>query len=340
MQHLDEGTIHTWLDGQLPAEKADEIVAHASECPECAAMIAEARGLAAASTRILTALDNIPAGVTPVGSERAGALIVRRRWYDRTDLRVAATLLFVAGASLVVARGGRESIPSRAMMKMADTARSQAPVALDTATAEPFGTEKPTENRVAKRAPISNMPVMGRRTPESRTLADAVQKSLAPATPAPAVMQAEAVALPAVTLAETVDISRTPLRVLRVDSSASTTRTVYGISPDVEVTLAESRVDTAVQRDSAMAEAGRTNEAAAQRAVDAAKERMAGSTVAGGVSGISGGKIDQTMAMTATAPVPLNTISWTDHGRRYTLTGRLTTRELDVLKTRLMKMRR
>jgi anti-sigma factor RsiW len=440
MQHLDEGTIHAWLDGQLPAEKADEIVAHASECPECAAMIAEARGLVAASTRILTALDDIPAGVTPARSERARALIVGRRWYDRTDLRVAAALLFVAGASLVVVRGGRESTPSRAMVTMVDNAKSEAPVALDTARGKSFGTEKPTDNRAVKPAPVPNTPATARRALESGTMADAVEKSAA--IPAPAMMQAEVTSPPAATagtpfaklsigsvegrvtdrsggkglngasvnvlgspigattdttgrfkiesvpagvqhivirrigykpqsislvvdsgttvpaqvalatevtslsnvvvtgLAETVDISRTPLRVLRVDSSASTTRTVYGISPDVEVTLAESRVDTAGQRDFAMAEAGRTNEAAAQRAADAAKERIVGSTVAGGVSGISGSKIDQTMTMTATAPVPLNTISWTDHGRRYTLTGRLTTRGLDVLKTRLMKMRR
>ena len=65
MQHLDEGTIHAWLDGELPADEAEKIAAHANECPECGALVAEARGLIAASTRILTALDNVPAGVVP-----------------------------------------------------------------------------------------------------------------------------------------------------------------------------------------------------------------------------------------------------------------------------------
>src|SRR4029078_13590409 len=103
MQHLDEGTIHAWLDGELPADEAEKIAAHANECAECGALVAEARGLIAASTRILTALDNVPAGVMPSGSEKQAVTRgppFRRHWYDRTDVRAAAAVLFVAGASL------------------------------------------------------------------------------------------------------------------------------------------------------------------------------------------------------------------------------------------------
>ena len=96
MQHLDEGTIHSWLDGALSAEEAARVKAHVDECPQCAAAVAEARGFIAASSRILTALDNVPKGVVPVG-ERAKP----RNW---AVWRAAAAVLVVALGSFAVLR--------------------------------------------------------------------------------------------------------------------------------------------------------------------------------------------------------------------------------------------
>jgi uncharacterized membrane protein len=85
MQHLDEGTIHAWLDGALDAEETARVEQHAAECATCAAAVAEARGLVAGASRILTALDHTPGGVIPRPAPAAsgGARIVRRR----VDLR-------------------------------------------------------------------------------------------------------------------------------------------------------------------------------------------------------------------------------------------------------------
>src|SRR5258706_13986822 len=58
MSHLDEGTIHAWLDGALGEAESREVERHVSECAECSAAVAEARGLIAASSRILSALDD------------------------------------------------------------------------------------------------------------------------------------------------------------------------------------------------------------------------------------------------------------------------------------------
>src|SRR6476646_1925801 len=75
IMHLDEGTIHAWLDGALDAEEAARVERHSAECATCAAAVAEARGLVAAASRILTALDGVPAGIVPkataLGSGRA-----------------------------------------------------------------------------------------------------------------------------------------------------------------------------------------------------------------------------------------------------------------------------
>jgi hypothetical protein len=105
MQHLDEGTIHSWLDGALAPDEAARVEAHVAECPECAAAVAEARGFIAASSRILTALDNAPRGVIPVAAPK--------RRVDPMVWRVAATLLVVAAGTLAVFRnGGREAATS------------------------------------------------------------------------------------------------------------------------------------------------------------------------------------------------------------------------------------
>jgi len=96
MQHLDEGTIHSWLDGALGADEAARVEAHVAECRQCAAAVAEARGFIAASSRILTALDHLPRGVVPAAPPV--------KWYDRAVWRAAAAVLVVAVGSLVVVR--------------------------------------------------------------------------------------------------------------------------------------------------------------------------------------------------------------------------------------------
>ena len=103
MQHLDEGTIHSWLDGALNADEAARVEAHVKECPQCAAAVAEARGFIAGASRILTALDNAPRGVIPVATPK--------KRFDPIVWRVAATLLLVAAGTLVVFRNGGRQAP-------------------------------------------------------------------------------------------------------------------------------------------------------------------------------------------------------------------------------------
>jgi anti-sigma factor RsiW len=101
MRHLDEGTIHAWLDGALSADEAARAEAHVASCTVCAEAVAEARGLIAASTRILTALDDVPAGVVP-GTRRETRPRLFVSWLVRE--RIAAVVaVIVAGGALAVA---------------------------------------------------------------------------------------------------------------------------------------------------------------------------------------------------------------------------------------------
>lgn len=69
--HPDEGLLHEWLDEQLSAADASTVAAHVASCAECSAAVAEARGLIAASHRILAALDDVPSGVIPQNMQHA-----------------------------------------------------------------------------------------------------------------------------------------------------------------------------------------------------------------------------------------------------------------------------
>ncbi|MGV3708926.1 MAG: anti-sigma factor family protein [Gemmatimonas sp.] len=71
--HPDEGLLHEWLDEQLNATDAEHVASHVQSCAQCQSAVAEARGLIAASHRILAKLDEVPAGVIPQNFETAPA---------------------------------------------------------------------------------------------------------------------------------------------------------------------------------------------------------------------------------------------------------------------------
>ena len=109
MQHLDEGTIHAWLDGELPSAEREAAEAHVAECAQCAAAVAEARGFIAASTRVLTALDSVPGGVLPakdpvVTKARGPArFTISRAWM------AAAAVLVLSTVTVIATRPGRDA---------------------------------------------------------------------------------------------------------------------------------------------------------------------------------------------------------------------------------------
>lgn len=93
MNHLDEGTIHAWLDGALDADQSRDIERHVVECPACRDAVLEARGLIAGASRILTALDDLPAGVTPRRAEAP-----RRQWRAAPWVTgIAAAMILAVG---------------------------------------------------------------------------------------------------------------------------------------------------------------------------------------------------------------------------------------------------
>lgn len=122
MQHLDEGTIHAWLDGALGASEASAAEAHVQTCGSCAQAVAEARGLVAASSRILAALDDVPI-VRESARKPLHIPAARPRsgwWWHRAGVgyAAAATALLAVGTTMLL----RSVSPDAAMDRAASPA--------------------------------------------------------------------------------------------------------------------------------------------------------------------------------------------------------------------------
>ncbi|MEO7367383.1 MAG: zf-HC2 domain-containing protein [Gemmatimonadaceae bacterium] len=110
--------IHTWLDGELSPDDSAAFQEHIATCKQCADRVAEARGLVAASSRIVSALDIVPGGVLPIARSRP------RAWYSSAQFRAAAAVVVVAGASLLVFR--KENQSGATVMKRAVAVANEA----------------------------------------------------------------------------------------------------------------------------------------------------------------------------------------------------------------------
>jgi len=111
MSRPDEGLIHTWLDGECSADEAAEIERLVATDPAWAAAVAEARGLIAASSRIVSALDAVPhampaeeraapdtAAIAPAAPE----VPVRAPYRVRPWMKMAAGVVLVVGTAYAV----------------------------------------------------------------------------------------------------------------------------------------------------------------------------------------------------------------------------------------------
>jgi hypothetical protein len=176
--HPVEGTIHAWLDGELPATEAAALEAHVARCAPCAAAVAEARGLVAGASRVVRTLDDTDAvatdsaprwgeGAIAAAAPAAVAGTSTARWLRVTPARaaIAATLLVVVGITAThgwVSRDSGVIPPAATMGAMAIDPRSAAiPVAardpmLDSAIARNVAKAMPP--RTMERAPGLDVP--------------------------------------------------------------------------------------------------------------------------------------------------------------------------------------
>lgn len=358
MQHPDEGMIHTWLDGELPAEEAAALEAHVADCGECKALVAEARGFIAASSRIIGTLDNVPSGVIPAAKP------VKRVWYSSPQFRAAAAVLVVAGASLLVMRSGTQKATlsdsvrpeagevatmQRAMSApapaVANSAVVRPPVVADQVAAK-VESARPAEPANPKSASASIAPVpqpvalnkiaANEEEFSGKGVKGGTSTGVAGGVPirdtaalsgrvAGVAMKAADAATPRMPFAQ----ASTDLKALRVDSTVFGKRTTYQTSSGRQVVLVE-QPEQAVLSEVVVTGVAESRERAKQS---------------------SSAPTRQSAPAPAPAPSPpaavqdelaTHTISWVDSAthRRYTLTGPVSVEELQSIKARLLQLKR
>ncbi|WP_025409528.1 carboxypeptidase regulatory-like domain-containing protein [Gemmatirosa kalamazoonensis] len=191
MPHLDEGTAHAWLDGALSPEESARVESHVESCRDCAALVAEARGLIAGATRIVGALDIVPGGVIPTPAAAPVAPVAPvaaprparhpRRWM----VRAAAGIAVLVGGTTVVMRSA-----SRPQYAAADSVAYSVPAAAPgpSAAAADLATPSmaPAPTLPAPTQPVAEgAPPMGAREPalaERRASTPAIAAGSAPRT--------------------------------------------------------------------------------------------------------------------------------------------------------------
>jgi hypothetical protein len=359
MQHLDEGTIHAWLDGALTPEEAARVEAHVQECAQCQAAVSEARGFIAASSRILTALDNAPRGVIP-------AAAAPRRSTQPWIWRIAATVLVVAtGTVLLVKERGtdRASMASKSADSSEFSAESRvaAPSATVSPTAAPSASTPspstpPVSTSRAKVPAVTDVPVpetakqntsapsvgagavqrraaVGGRANVADERADAVQAlsapSVAPAA-APSPLSGRAFG------SSNADIERTTPREVGSRRLVGKTETFYEIAPGDTVVLEEQSLPTSLES-AVVTAAGVTrnqSQPAAARKTTAAAESQQKAAAAPPPSPPVG-------AMQEAAVAGRHSISWLDPSTRrvVVLSGQHSQEELQRIRDQIQRLR-
>ncbi len=205
---IDDGEIHEWLDGELSPGRAREFAALVGSSPQFAARVAEARGLIAASSHILGALDDVPADVLPkipappvvvAGMQSDGASArVARRWSVRRLSGIAA-LLMVGVTGVVVARREPALSERDALARGERATESAAPEVSMSRQAESAATREQAPVPAPAAAPAAAAPsVAPTSMVASRAQTPASAAAMATAT-APTVAPATASAIPSAT---------------------------------------------------------------------------------------------------------------------------------------------
>jgi len=379
MQHPDEGTIHAWLDGALSADEAARVEAHVKDCQQCGAAVAEARGFIAASSRILTALDNAPRGVIPASAPK--------RRIDPMVWKIAATVLVVAtGTFVVLNSGSSEGRVSSTVLTAAKQQReaASAPSNADAATPTTSAADEasaannsaaptvsaPVVDKKAKAAPGAVGGVAGQFAPrqnavelsraapprsdvaQSRDLAkvptreqnfSAAAPAALPAPPPPVVAQRPLESrAEAVTLSAKMDAAAaapTALRVVGRPRVIGQTTTLYEVTPGDTVTLVEP-MNVALN---SVVVTGMSSQVPAdgKRAGAVEKAAAAGNQAVAPASAPSAPPPAPNVPSFKEGANGMNTLTWTDPrtGLTNRLTGRHTRAQLEEILSRIERVK-
>ncbi|HEV8509687.1 MAG TPA: anti-sigma factor [Gemmatimonadales bacterium] len=156
MSHVDEGTLHAYLDGELPSTEKAVLEAHLAQCATCRERLVEERALVERASALLGSARPIERAAPPLEQLRRSP--PRSPWHVRTP--------FAWAASIAIALGIGYSLRSPSAHLEPAAAPSQ-PTAIAHYSDAPVATVATQEEKTAAPAPEQRLRASRRRA-ESR----------------------------------------------------------------------------------------------------------------------------------------------------------------------------
>jgi len=137
MSHVDDGTLHAYLDGELSPAEVQGVEAHLAQCPACRGRLDEERALITRAGELLALAAPPDRELPPF---RAGDMkpLTRLWWKVRLPLAWAATVAIALGIGTYLGRGVEQvpQAPTASDTQPAELQALQAPISADTVQRE------------------------------------------------------------------------------------------------------------------------------------------------------------------------------------------------------------
>lgn len=108
MSHVDEGTLHAYLDGELPSSERAAVEAHLAQCTACRAALTEARALVERASALLGSARPVERPAPPFEQIRRAPK--RAPWRVRTSLAWAASVMLAIGLGYYLRGPGDDQV--------------------------------------------------------------------------------------------------------------------------------------------------------------------------------------------------------------------------------------
>ena len=160
MSHVDEGTLHAYIDGELPPNERTALEGHLAQCATCGATLAEERALLERASALLGSAPPVERPAPPF--EQIRRAIKRSPWRVRTSFAWAASIMLALGLGYYLRDPGNKASALYAPSQPASVAQNRG-----AATPAPgLGAER--QERPARR-PLSTPPADAVARVESKT---------------------------------------------------------------------------------------------------------------------------------------------------------------------------
>ena len=137
MSHVDDGTLHAYLDGELSPAEVQGVEAHLAQCPACRGRLDEERALITRAGELLALAAPPDRELPPF---RAGDMkpLTRLWWKVRLPLAWAATVAIALGIGTYLGRGVEQvrQAPTASDTQTTELHALQAPISSDTVQRE------------------------------------------------------------------------------------------------------------------------------------------------------------------------------------------------------------